>query len=305
MRLRIGAYVIELTHPDKVLFPGPRPLTKRDLVEYYRRIAPTMLPYLAGRPVVMQRFPDGIAGEGFFHKDIPDYFPEWIDRVTLPKKGGTVTHVVCNNAATLVYLASQACITPHVWLSRADRPRHPDRLIFDLDPPADDFAPVRRAARLVGTLLADLGLTTSVMTTGSRGAYVLVRLDRRADFDVVRTFARDAAALLVRRHPRELTIEPRVADRGGRLYLDTGRNAYAQSAAPPYAVRARPGAPVATPITWRELDRPSLDARSYRADNVFRRLARAGDPWRSLARRGQSLARARTALTKLLGAAPS
>jgi bifunctional non-homologous end joining protein LigD len=189
-----------------------------------------------------------------------------------------------------------------VWLSRADRPRHPDRLIFDLDPPADDFAPVRRAARLVGDLLSDLGLTTYVMTTGSQGAYVVVRLDRRADFEVVRTFARDAAALLVRRHPRDLTMEPRIADRGGWLYLDTGRNAYAQSAAPPYAVRARPGAPVATPITWRELDRPSLDARSYRADNVFRRLARAVDPWRGFARRGQSLTRARATLTKLVAA---
>lgn len=300
MRLRVGAYVIEVTHPDKVLFPGARPLTKRDLVEYYRRIALTMLPHLTGRPIVMQRFPDGIEGEGFFHKDIPDYFPEWIDRVTLPKKDGTVTHVVCNNAATLVYLASQACITPHVWLSRADRPRHPDRLIFDLDPPADDFAPVRRAARLVGSLLSDLGLTTYVMTTGSRGAYVVVPLDRRADFDVVRAFARAAAALLVRRHPRELTMEPRVADRGGRLYLDTGRNAYAQSAAPPYAVRARPRAPVATPITWRELDRPSLDARSYRVDNLFRRLARAGDRWRSITRRGQSLTKAQAELLKLV-----
>jgi bifunctional non-homologous end joining protein LigD len=298
----VGAYVIEVTHPDKVLFPGPRPLTKLDLVDYYRRIAPIMLPYLAGRPVVMQRFPDGIQGAGFFHKDIPDYFPDWVDRVTLPKKGGIVTHVVCNNAATLVYLASQACITPHVWLSRADRPRHPDRLIFDLDPPDDGFAPVRRAARLVGDLLSDLGLTTYVTTTGSRGAYVVVPLDRRADFDVVRTFARDAAAVLVRGHPRELTMEPRVADRGGRLYLDTGRNAYAQSAAPPYAVRARSGAPVATPITWRELARPSLDARSYRADNLFRRLARTGDPWRGLARRGQSLTRARARLAKLVAA---
>jgi bifunctional non-homologous end joining protein LigD len=300
VRLRVGAYVIELSHPDKVLFPGARPLTKRDLAEYYRRIAPTMLPHLTGRPIVMQRFPNGIEDAGFFHKDIPDYFPEWVDRVTLPKKGGSVTHVVCNHAATLVYLASQACITPHVWLSRADRPRHPDRLIFDLDPPADDFAPVRRAARLVGTLLSDLGLTTYLMTTGSRGVYVVVPLDRRADFDVVRAFARAAAALLVGRHPRELTMEPRVADRGGRLYLDTARNAYAQSAAPPYAVRARPRAPVATPITWRELDRPSLDAQSYRADNLFRRLARIGDPWRDLARRGQSLTRARAALMKLV-----
>lgn len=294
--------MIEVTHPDKVLFPGPRPLTKRDLVEYYGRVAPTMLPHLAGRPIVMQRFPDGIEGEGFFHKDIPDYFPEWIDRVTLPKKDGTVTHVVCNNAATLVYLASQACITPHVWLSRGDRPRHPDRLIFDLDPSDEGFAPVRRAARLVGDLLSDLGLTTYVMTTGSRGAHVVVPLDRRADFDMVRTFARDAAALLVRGHPRELTIEPRLADRGGRLYLDTGRNAYAQSAAPPYAVRARPGAPVATPITWRELARPSLDARSYRAENLFRRLARAGDPWGGLGRRGQSLTRARARLERVVAA---
>jgi bifunctional non-homologous end joining protein LigD len=300
VRLRVGAHIIEVTHPDKVLFPGARPLTKRDLVEYYRRIAPTMLPHLTGRPIVMQRFPDGIEGEGFFHKDIPDYFPEWVARVTLPKKDGTVTHVVCNNAATLVYLASQACITPHVWLSRADRPRHPDRLIFDLDPAAGDFAPVRRAARLVGSLLSDLGLTTYVMTTGSRGAYVVIPLDRRADFDVVRAFARAAAALLVRRHPRELTMEPRVADRGGRLYLDTGRNAYAQSAAPPYAVRARPRAPVATPITWRELDRPSLDARSYRVDNLFRRLARAGDRWRSITRRGQSLTKAQAELLKLV-----
>jgi bifunctional non-homologous end joining protein LigD len=299
VRLRVGVHTIELAHPDKVLFPGARPMTKRDLAEYYRRIAPTMLPHLTGRPIVMQRFPDGIEGEGFFHKDIPDYFPEWIDRVTLPKKGGTVTHVVCKNAATLVYLASQACITPHVWLSRADRPRHPDRLIFDLDPPSDDFAPVRRAARQVGTLLSDLGLSPYLMTTGSRGAYVVVPLDRRADFDVVREFARGVAALLARRHPQELTMEPRIADRGGRLYLDIGRNAYAQSATPPYALRARPHAPVATPITWRELDRPSLDARSYRVDNVFRRLARAGDPWRGLARRGQSLTRARAALTRL------
>ena len=302
MRVRVGAYLIEVTHPDKVLFPGPRPLTKRDLVEYYRRIAPTMLPYLAGRPIVMQRFPDGIQGAGFFHKDIPDYFPEWVDRVTLSKRDGTVTHVVCNTAATLVYLASQACITPHVWLSRADRPRHPDRLIFDLDPAADDFAPVRRAARLVGDLLSDLGLTTYVMTTGSRGAYVVVPLDRRADFEVVRTFARHAAALLVRRHPRDLTMEQRIADRGGRLYLDTGRNAYAQSAAPPYAVRARPGAPVATPIMWRELHRPSLDARSYRTDNLFRRLGRSGDPWRGFTRHGQSVTRARARLATLMAA---
>lgn len=297
--MRVGSHVIELTHPDKVLFPGARPLTKRDLVEYYQRIAPTMLPHLAGRPIVMQRFPDGIDGERFFQKDIPDYFPKWVARVTLPKEGGTVTHVLCNNAATLVYLASQACITPHVWLSRADTPRHPDRLILDLDPPDDDFAPVKRAARWTGALLSALGLTPYLMTTGSRGMHVSVPLDRRADFDTVRAFARAAAALLVRRHPRDLTMEPRIADRAGRLYIDTARNAYAQSAVAPYAVRAKPGAPVATPISWGELDRRSLAARSYRIDNVFRRLARTGDAWRGMGKRGQSLKRAQAALMKL------
>jgi bifunctional non-homologous end joining protein LigD len=299
VQLRVGSYVIELTHPDKVLFRGARPLTKRDLVEYYQRIAPTMLPHLAGRPIVMQRFPDGIDGESFFQKDIPDYFPKWVARVTLPKEGGTVTHVLCNNAATLVYLASQACITPHVWLSRADKARHPDRLIFDLDPPTDDFAPVKSAARWTGALLSALGLTPYLMTTGSRGMHVSVPLDRRADFDTVRAFARAAAALLVRRHPGDLTMEPRIADRAGKLYIDTARNGYAQSAVAPYAVRAKPGAPVATPISWEELDRRSLAARSYRIDNVFRRLARTGDGWRGMGKRGQSLKRAQAALMKL------
>jgi bifunctional non-homologous end joining protein LigD len=143
-----------------VLFPGEPPLTKRNLVDYYRHIAETMLPYLEGRPVTMQRFPDGIEREGFFQKEISEYFPTWISRVTIPKEGGTVTQVLCENAATLVYLAAQACITPHVWLSRADKLHHPDRLIFDLDPPDDDFAPARGAAWLVGALLGDLGLTT-------------------------------------------------------------------------------------------------------------------------------------------------
>lgn len=300
--LRFGAHTVELTHPDKVLFPGEPPLTKRDLVHYYLRIAGTMLPYLDGRPVTMQRFPDGIEGEGFFQKEISESFPEWVARVTVPKEGGTVTHVLCQNAATLVYLADQACVTPHVWLSRVDKPHHPDRLIFDLDPPDDDFAPVRVAARLVDALLRDLGLTTYLMTTGSRGLHVVAPLDRKAAFDAVRAFARDAAALLAHRHPGELTVEARIKSRAGRLLLDVARNAYAQTGVAPYAVRAKRGAPVATPLAWDELQDRALNARTYRLDNVFQRLGRTGDPWKGLARQGQSLGEPRRRLQELLRA---
>lgn len=299
---RVGVHTVEITHPDKVLFPGAPAFTKRDLIEYYRRVADTMLPYLAGRPLTLQRFPDGIAGEGFFQKEIPDYFPEWVARVTVPKTGGSVTQVLCENAATLVYLAEQACITPHAWLSRADRPRHPDRLIFDLDPPDDGFERVRAAAGLMRALLRDLGLTSYAMTTGSRGLHVTVPLDRAADFDAVRGFAREVAAVLARRHPRDLTTEARLAKRHGRLYLDTTRNAYAQTGVAPYAVRARPGAPVATPLTWEELEERGLDARRYRLDNLFQRLDRRGDAWRGIARHVQSLVEPRARLRDLMRA---
>jgi bifunctional non-homologous end joining protein LigD len=300
--LRIGPHIVELAHPDKVLFPGAPPLTKRDLVEYYRRIARTMLPYLAGRPVTMQRFPDGIEAEGFLQKQVSDYFPTWVARVTVPKEGGTVTHVLCQNAATLVYLADQACITPHVWLSRVDKPRHPDRLIFDLDPPDDEFAPVRAAARLVGALLRDLGLTAYLMTTGSRGVHVVAPLDRRADFDLVRAFARDAAALLAHRHPQELTVEARIKNREGRLLLDIARNAYAQTSVAPYAVRAKRGAPVAAPLEWKELEDRALNAHTYHLGNIFLRLERRGDPWKGIARHAHSLAAPRRRLAALLAA---
>ena len=301
--LRIGSRTVVLTHADKVLFPGPPPLTKLDLAEYYGRVAETMLPHLAGRPVSMQRFPDGIGHEGFFQKEIGPYFPQWAARVAVPKEGGTVTQLLCEEAATLVYLADLACITPHVWLSRADRPRHPDRLIFDLDPPDDGFERVRAAAALVRALLHDLGLTSYVMTTGSRGVHVVAPLDRMAEFDAVRAFARDAAGLLAHRHPGDLTVEARIDKRGRRLFLDTARNAYAQTGVAPYAVRARPGAPVATPLEWDELEERGLDARRYRMSNLFERLDRRGDAWREIGRHAQSLTEPRARLRDLMRAA--
>lgn len=214
-----------MSRPGKHLFPEEG-ITKADLVDYYRTVAPRMLPHLRGRPLMLERHPDGIDAGGFMQKDLPEYFPDWVHHAELPKSDGRVTCVICDDTATPAYLASQACITPHRFLSRVDRPDHPDRLLFDLDPARDDFAPVRDAARQLRRLLEEVGLPSAVMTTGSRGLHVLVPLDRRAPFDDVRAFARDLAQLLASRHPDTLTTEARKKARRGRLHLDIQRNAY-------------------------------------------------------------------------------
>jgi bifunctional non-homologous end joining protein LigD len=284
--VRAGRHTIELSRPDKVLFPDDG-LTKADLVDHYRTVAPRMLPQLRGRPLMLERHPDGVDGGRFMQKDIPDYYPDWIRRVELPKEGGTVTHVLCEDTATLVYLADQACLTLHRFLAKADRPRCPDRMVFDLDPPGEDFAPVREAARRLCALLDELRLPAALMTTGSRGLHVIVPLDRRTDVDEVRDFARRVADTLADRHPGQLTTAPRKQDRGDRLYLDVQRNAYAQTAVAPYTVRARPGAPVATPIDGSELDDPQLHAQRWTVTNIADRLT--DDPWQDVLRRGRSL----------------
>jgi bifunctional non-homologous end joining protein LigD len=298
--MKIGGHDIDISNKEKIFFPEAK-ITKGDLVDYYRRVAKIMLSHLRGRPLAMHRHPDGIEGEGFFQKDVPDYFPAWINRVKTPRKeGGEIDSVVCDNAATLVYLANQACITPHVWLSRRDKLDYPDQLIFDLDPPAEDFAPVRFAAKALHDFLSELGLSAFVKTTGSRGLHVLVPLDRRHDFDTTRKFAQDVAHVLAHRYPKLLTIEPRKDKRRDRLYLDTGRNSYAQHAVAPYAVRAIEGAAIATPLSWEELADSKLTAQSFNIKNIFQRLSRKSDPWKNLRRSVRSFKAARRRLDKII-----
>ncbi|WP_282692336.1 non-homologous end-joining DNA ligase [Streptomyces sp. CC208A] len=294
---RVSGRTVEIKRAGKELFPDDG-ITKADLADYYRRVGPRILPHLRGRPLMLERHPDGIDDGRFMQKDVPAHFPDWIHRRRLPKEGGTVTYPVCDDLATLLYLVGQACITPHRWLSKADRPDHPDRLVFDLDPPGEDFEPVRRAAALLHELLDELGLPTALMTTGSRGLHVLVPLDRQAPFDAVRAFARDVADLLADRHPEELTTAPRKQARKGRLYLDIQRNAYGQTAVTPYAVRARPGAPVAAPLSWSELDAPDLTPRRWTLAAIGERLE-GDDPWAQESRRGRSLKAAHGRLEKL------
>ncbi len=297
--VRIGRRRVELSNQDKVLFPESG-LTKGDLVAHYRDVAPAMLRHLADRPLALQRFPDGIGAGGFYQKQVASHFPDWIGRVRVTTEQGPQVHCVCNDTATLVYLADQACVTLHCWASRGDRLDRPDRLVIDLDPELDVFAAVVDAARQVRAVLEDCGLVPFVQTTGSRGVHVVTPLTRDHDFEETRAFATGVARLLVARDPDRLTRAQRKRERHGRLYLDVARNAYGQTGVAPYSVRAKPGAPVATPVDWDELGTRVTHAGAFTVESVRRRLRAREDAWKGMGRRARSLARPWRRLRALL-----
>lgn len=276
--IEVDGRVIALSSLDKVLFPDSG-ITKGDLVTYYLRIAEAMLPHVHDRPANLQRFPGGIRS-GFFQQDASDHFPDWIRTVEVHRRGqdGTVHHVVCDDTATLVYLANQNTVTFHVWPSRSAHLHQPDRLVFDLDPAGEEQLDLARdAARILRRTLQELGLTAFLQTSGSRGFHIVAPLVPAAGFDEVREFAARVAQRAADEAPDDLTVEHRKAKRRGRLYLDINRNGYAQTLVAPYSVRARPGAPVATPLDWHELSR--VQPRDYTIRNVLRRLGQKPDPW--------------------------
>lgn len=299
---------IKITHPDRVLFPDDG-ITKGDLVDYYTEIAPVMLPHLKGRPLTLTRFPGGIDEEGFVQQNFAMSLPDWMKRAKVEKKGdkqpgrrgSTVVHPVAQRREALIWAANQDCVTPHAWLSRQPRLNTPDRLIFDLDPPDGGFAAVRATARAIAALLDELGLTAYVQTTGSHGLHVVTPLRGDAGFDTARQFARDVADLVVADDPAHRTLEMRKGNRGDRVYLDIMRNAYAQTAVAPYAVRAYRGAPVATPLDWEELDVRGMRSDRFTLRDVPKRMAERCDPWAGMRRHSRSLSRPRQRLAKRKG----
>ena len=240
-----------ITHPDKVLFPDDG-ITKGELAAYYEAIAPVMLPHIRDRPVTMERYHSGIGKPGFFQKDVSKGFPEWLKRVEVPKKGGIVHHPLVNDTRSLLWMANQNCITPHVWTSRAPKLYHPDICIFDLDPARDEPDVLRAAALLLRDLLDELGLRSWIKTSGSKGFHIAVPLDGKAHVGEVARFAHARRPRCSStRDPEHLTQEFSKADRGGRILVDTGRNGYSATFAAAYAVRAKPGAPVSAPAPGR------------------------------------------------------
>ena len=298
-KVRAGRRSIDISSADKVMFPDAG-VTKLELAEHYARVGPAMLPHIRERPVTMHVFPGGLGGPGIYIKKAPPHFPDWIPRVTVEKRDGSTVMAVIDQAAALVFLANQNCITPHFWPARVDDLRKPDRLIFDFDPPeGTDFADIRAGARATGELLREVGLVPYAMTSGSRGLHVITPLRRDAGWDEARAFADAVGERVALEDPDHLTTAFRIAKRGGRIYVDTTRNAYAQHGVAPYAVRAKPGAPVATPLRWEELSDSSLAANSWDIRTIGDRLSDVGDPWKGIGRGARSVRKAAEKLAKL------
>jgi bifunctional non-homologous end joining protein LigD len=287
--VKAGRRRVAISSADKLMFPKAG-ITKLDLAEYYARIAPVMVPLVRDRPVTMHSFPGGIEAEGYLIKSAPKHFPDWIERATVRKRGGTVTHALANNAESLVYMANQNSITPHVWLSKVDKPEQPDRVIFDLDPhEGGTFADCRAAARDLGELLRDRGLATYSMVTGSQGLHVVVPIRRGPHFAEVFQWAKAVGIELAEANPKKLTLEFLKENRGGRIYVDVRRNAYAQHAVAPYAVRPKEGAPVAMPIRWEELSDSKLRSQSWTLKTAPARVESDGDAWKGMGRSARAL----------------
>ena len=284
-----------ITHPEKVLFPDDG-ITKGDLAAYYEAIAPLMLPSLRGRPITLERYPSGIGAKGFFQKNVAKGFPDWLERVEVPKKGGTVHHPLIADVRSLLWAANQNCITPHAWPSRIPDLRHPDLCVFDLDPAAEDPAALRAAALAVRDLLHELDLRSWVKTSGSKGFHIFIPLEPGISFRDAARFANRVGALLVKRHPDRLTQEFSKADRQGRILVDTGRNGYSATFAVAYAVRPRTGAPVSAPVTWEEVESGAVGPVTFTLRTMEKRVAEVGDLWSALFDRPQGLQRAMESL---------
>ena len=277
------------THPEKILFPGEG-ITKGELASYYEAIAPVMLPHLRRRLITMERFHRGIGAPGFFQKDVIKGFPEWLERVEVPKHGGTVHHPIANDTRSLLWLANQNSITIHVWPSRTPKLYYPDVCIFDLDPSKeDDLDTLRGAALKVRDLLEELGLPSWVKTTGSKGFHIAVPLDGKSDFGTVARFAHVVGKILVQRDPENLTQEFAKVDRAGRILVDTGRNGYSATYAAAYSVRAKPGGPVSAPCTWEELEQGAVGPKTFTLRTMAQRVADVGDLWSDLLKKKRSL----------------
>ncbi len=277
-----------ITHPEKLMFPADG-ITKGELAAYHEAIAPLMLPHIAGRPITMERFPSGIEGKGFLQKDAARGAPAWLERAAVPKRGGVVHHALVSDLRSLLWMVNQNCVTPHVPCARAPELGRPDLCVVDLDPARDEPAVLRAAVLAVRDLLGEVGLAGWVKTSGSKGFHVLVPLDGEADHGALWRFAEALARRLVERDPDHLTLEWTKADRGGRIYVDVGRNAPSATFAAPYAVRPRDGAPVSAPCTWAEVE-AGIEPRSVSLRDMPARIGEVGDAWAGMLEARQSLA---------------
>ncbi len=288
---------VELTSAGRVLFPGEG-ITKGDLFEYYRAVAPVLVPHLRNRPFTMKRYREGISGRAFFQKQAPKGMPSWIPTRTFrtwPRDGGSrlVDFPLVNSAEALLWMVQMHCIDMNAWYSRVDRPDRPDFVLFDLDPPDGGFRLAVRVAHLIREALEELGLASCVKTSGADGIHVLVPIARRSTYDETYGFAERLSRRLEERHPGLVTTEWLKRKRRGVL-VDHRQNGWGKTIASVYSVRPRPRAPVSTPLRWEELDE-RLDPRSLGMREALERLERHGDLFEQVLH-GQALGPALRAL---------
>lgn len=278
---------IDISHPDKCLFPEAG-LTKEDVARYYQRIAEKMLPWAQDRPLTFKSYPRGIEEEGFFNKNIPDHFPESIRRIQVPLKASkkaSTKMAAAETSADLIYFAGQNIIEIHAALAKAGALDKPDQIILDLDPSDGDFGKVRTVARHCLSILDRIELNCFLKLTGSKGVHLHIPIRPEATFDDIKPLARKLAEAVVKESPDNATLEKRKENRGDKVFVDYLRNDTGQTVVLPYSLRARPGAPVATPIRRDELDTAALAPDQYSPKNLFQRLAQIEDPWEDFNRR--------------------
>jgi len=272
---------IKLTNLEKIFWPEG--LTKAHLVKYYTDIAPILLPYIYNRPLVMKRYPDGIAGESFYQKECPAYAPPWVQTYSFTHSGKIVRYIICNHLATLVWLANQACIEVHAFLSNIDKINYPDIAVFDLDPAEGaGFIQVLNVALLIRQILASFNLRAFVKTSGARGLHLFIPLVPVYSFETVALFARYVALKVVQGYPSMATVERKVENRKGRVYIDYLQNGRGKTMAFPYSLRPLPGAPVSMPLAWDEVEQMNIEPASFHVQNVFQRLNQFGDLFKNL-----------------------
>jgi bifunctional non-homologous end joining protein LigD len=247
----------------------------------------------------MLRCPNGIQGEAFMQKEIPSYFPSWVERCELSKKEGTLRQVLVNNAVTLVYLANQGCVTLHFGLSRISKIDNPDYLIFDLDPSTEDIILLKKVAKKIKELADFLDMKSFIQTTGSRGFHIYIPLNRSSSFVKTHAFAKEFASYLAQKYPEEITIEQSKNKRGKRIFIDYARNSYGLNAVAPYSIRTKDKAPIATPLFWEELENKVLTPQTFTIANILKRLKKVKDPWKDMNKHQSRLTLATQKLKKI------
>ncbi len=292
-----GRPSVTFTNLDKVFWPAEG-YTKRDLIEYYRAVALWLLPYLADRPIVLTRYPDGIEGKSFFQKDAPVFVPDWIrtERMWSEQAEREIDYLVCDDLDSLLYVVNLGTIPLHVWASRVASLERPDWCVLDLDPKEAPFAHVIEVARACHRLCERIGLPSFVKTSGSSGLHVLIPLGRRYTYEQGRSLAELLARVIAAELPEIATVTRQVSRRDGRVYLDYVQNGAGRLLVAPFSVRPLPGAPVSFPLEWREVN-ARLDIRRFTIRTAVRRLERRGDPLRPVLALAPDLDRALSKLT--------